>query len=113
MSRPTLWIIGAALFAFAAVLAAVSVFKRPIILAIGDSLTRGAGVEASDAYPAKLESRLRADGYRYEVINEGINGQTSAGALSKVGRWLSEEPDIVILETGVNDALEWCGSRSY
>jgi acyl-CoA thioesterase I len=75
------------------------------IVAFGDSLTEGLGVSETAAYPAQLEKRLIADGHQYRVINVGISGETSSGALSRIKWVLSLEPDILILETGANDGL--------
>jgi acyl-CoA thioesterase-1 len=76
------------------------------IVAMGDSLTAGLGVEPWQAYPARLEKKLMADGYRWQVINAGVSGETSSGALSRIQWVLSAlDPDIVILETGANDGL--------
>jgi acyl-CoA thioesterase-1 len=76
------------------------------IVALGDSLTAGYGVPEDEAYPARLARRLEADGYRFEVINAGISGETSSGVRSRI-QWVlsSLKPDIVILETGANDGL--------
>ena len=76
-----------------------------VIVAMGDSLTEGMGVDLADAYPAQLERRLLADGYNVEVVNAGISGETTSGALSRVNWVLGLEPDIVILATGGNDGL--------
>ncbi len=76
------------------------------IVAMGDSLTEGFGLEDSDqAYPAQLERRLLDDGYNVEVINAGNSGETSTGAAGRVDWLLNLEPDIVILATGGNDGL--------
>ena len=79
---------------------------RRTIAAVGDSLTEGLGVDEADAYPARLERRLRAAGHDYRVVNAGISGETSSGALSRID-WILKTlaPDIVILETGANDGL--------
>jgi acyl-CoA thioesterase-1 len=76
------------------------------IVAVGDSLTAGLGVAEAQAYPAQLSRRLQADGYHYRVVNAGVSGETSSGALSRID-WVvsSLQPDIVILETGANDGL--------
>lgn len=76
------------------------------IVAVGDSLTAGLGVSEEDAYPARLSRRLKASGYRYQVINAGVSGETSSGARSRID-WViaSLNPDIVILVTGANDGL--------
>lgn len=75
------------------------------IVAVGDSLTLGYGVAPELAYPARLEKKLAADGFPYRVINAGISGETSSGALSRINWVLTLTPDIVILETGANDGL--------
>jgi len=76
------------------------------IVAVGDSLTAGYGVDETEAYPALLEKRLLLDGYFFKVINAGVSGETSSGTLSRI-QWVirSLKPDIVILETGANDGL--------
>jgi acyl-CoA thioesterase I len=78
---------------------------RPRIVAFGDSLTAGLGVTAEDAYPARLQRRLDAEGIRYRVINAGVSGDTTAGGLRRVEWVLKSRPDIVILELGGNDGL--------
>lgn len=80
--------------------------KRPRLVAVGDSLTEGLGVEPDMAYPAQLERRLREAGLDWEVVNAGESGETSSGALSRID-WVlkSTQPQAVILETGANDGL--------
>lgn len=75
------------------------------IVAMGDSLTEGYGLPEGEAYPAQLEKRLQESGYRWRVVNAGISGETSSGALSRLDWVLKLKPDIVILETGANDGL--------
>ncbi|MEJ2640289.1 MAG: arylesterase [Desulfosarcinaceae bacterium] len=76
------------------------------IVALGDSLTAGLGVDEAQAYPAVLERRLKADGHAVRVVNAGISGETSSGAVSRLEWVLSSlSPDLVILETGANDGL--------
>jgi acyl-CoA thioesterase I len=76
-----------------------------LIVAMGDSLTEGLGVDTADAYPAQLERKLRAGGYDVTIVNAGVSGETSSGALSRVDWVLRQKPDIVILATGGNDGL--------
>ena len=78
---------------------------RGVIVCMGDSLTAGYGVDENQAYPALLEKRLHEAGLAYTVINAGISGETSSGALSRLDWMLTLNPDIVILETGANDGL--------
>ena len=75
------------------------------IVAVGDSLTAGYGLDESAGYPALLEKKLQAAGYSYRVINGGVSGETSSGTLSRMEWIMTLEPDIVLLETGANDGL--------
>jgi len=72
---------------------------------MGDSLTEGLGVESDQTYPAQLERKLQANGYNWTVINAGVSGETTTGALERVDWVLTLQPDIVILATGGNDSL--------
>jgi hypothetical protein len=76
------------------------------IVALGDSLTAGLGVDEIAAYPAQLQRKLTGAGYHVNVVNAGISGETSSGTLSRI-LWVISvlKPDIIILETGANDGL--------
>ena len=78
---------------------------RPRIVAFGNSLTAGLGVHADEAYPAQLQARLDRLNYRYRVINAGVSGETTAGALRRVPWILNNKPAIIVLESGANDGL--------
>lgn len=78
---------------------------RPVILALGTSLTAGLGVDPAAAWPALLQARLDSLGLRYEVVNAGVSGETSAGALHRAAWLLQQAPAVLILETGANDGL--------
>lgn len=78
------------------------------ILAFGNSLFAGYGVDKSDSYPAKLQAALRARGVNALVANAGISGDTSAAGLQRLKFTLEaqdEKPDLFILELGGNDLL--------
>jgi len=75
------------------------------IIALGDSLTAGLGVAQDKAYPALLQEKLQVSGLNWQVINAGISGETSSGALSRIDWIVAQNPDIVILETGANDGM--------
>lgn len=75
------------------------------ILALGDSLTAGYGLNGRDSFPSRLEAALRKSGYDVQVINGGVSGDTSAGGLSRLGWLMQDKPDLVIIELGANDAL--------
>ena len=78
---------------------------EPVIVAFGDSLTAGLGVTPEDSYPARLQAKVRAEGYAYRVVNAGSSGDTTAGGLRRVDWALKNKPDIVIVALGANDAL--------
>jgi acyl-CoA thioesterase I len=78
---------------------------RPVILFLGTSLTAGYGLDPADAFPALIQARLDAAGLRYRVVNAGVSGETSAGALRRI-EWLLKQPvAVLVLETGANDGL--------
>src|ERR1043166_9173713 len=57
---------------------------RPIIRAFGDSLTAGYGVPHGAGYPELLQKILDNRGYRYQVVNQGISGDTTSGGLGRL-----------------------------
>lgn len=76
------------------------------VVAFGDSLTEGLGLDQDKAYPAQLERRLRQDGLAWKVVNAGISGETSSGARTRLDWVLTQlKPQVLILETGANDGL--------
>ncbi len=75
------------------------------LLVFGDSLTAGYGILYDQAFPAQLESKLRAGGYSVKVINAGVSGETTSGGLARLEWTLEQKPDFVILELGANDML--------
>jgi acyl-CoA thioesterase-1 len=79
--------------------------EERVLVAFGDSLTAGLGVTPSEAYPAQLQEKLLLAGYRYRVVNAGVSGETTAGALRRVDWILKSKPEIVIVELGGNDGL--------
>lgn len=76
------------------------------ILVLGDSLSAGYGMAASQAWPALLEARLRERDPRFRVVNASISGETTAGGLARIDEALElHRPAIVVIELGSNDAL--------
>jgi acyl-CoA thioesterase-1 len=76
-----------------------------VVVAFGDSLTSGPGLEPSETYPALLQRRLRQSGYDYRVVNAGVSGDTSSEAVRRVDQAIVPDTRIMILELGVNDGL--------
>ena len=77
----------------------------PLLVALGDSLTAGLGLDADDAYPARLERMLRDDGYAVTVVNAGVSGDTSAAGLARAAWALEGDVRILVLALGGNDGL--------
>lgn len=77
----------------------------PSIVFLGTSITAGLGLDPSQAYPAVIQRRLDSLHLRYQVINAGVSGETSAGALGRIDWLLRQKPAILVIETGANDGL--------
>ena len=79
---------------------------RPVkIVALGDSLTAGYGLDRKDAFPEQLERALKAKGIAVEIENAGVSGDTSSGGLARLDWSVGEGTDAVIIELGANDML--------
>lgn len=75
------------------------------IVFLGDSLTAGLGLAADQSYPALLQRKLDEKGYRYEVVNAGVSGDTSAGGLRRLDWSLEGDVKILVVALGANDGL--------
>jgi acyl-CoA thioesterase-1 len=79
---------------------------RPRVLIVGTSLTAGMGLESPDeSYPAVLQRMADSAGFGVRVVNAGVSGETSAGALRRLDWILAEPAAVVVVETGANDGL--------
>jgi len=80
--------------------------RAPIkILAFGDSLIAGLGLQKYDDFSEQLSRSLKRDSYHVSVINAGVSGDTTAGGVARVDWVMRVNPDLVILELGANDGL--------
>lgn len=85
-------------FSFAATAAAESVR----IVALGASNTVGRG---GTSYPAELDAMLKAKGYDVQMVNAGVNGDTTAGMLARLDSAVPSGTRLVILNpANANDA---------
>ncbi|MFN2359662.1 MAG: arylesterase [Marinobacter sp.] len=77
------------------------------VMIFGDSLSAAYGVQTEEAWVALLEERLEEEGLdQWQVVNASISGETTDGGLRRLPGLLDKnQPDIVILELGGNDAL--------
>ena len=74
---------------------------------LGTSLTAGYGLPTPDlAFPAIIQAKLDSAGYNLRVVNAGVSGESSAGALARID-WLMDQERVAVLvvETGANDGL--------
>ena len=78
---------------------------RPKIVLLGDSLTAGLGLVDTDSYPSLLQKKIDQDGFRYEVVNAGVSGDTSAGGLRRLDWVLKEDVRVLVVALGANDGL--------
>lgn len=80
--------------------------ERLTILAFGDSLTRGYGLPEEQGLVPQLQTWLNENGGEHiELVNAGLNGDTTAGGLARIEWTLSGEVDGVIVALGGNDML--------
>ena len=83
-----------------------AVAGTPVIVAFGDSLTAGFGLQNSDSFPAQLEKALKARGQDVKIVNAGVSGDTVAAGLARLDWALPDDASGVIIELGANDALQ-------
>lgn len=77
----------------------------PVVLFLGTSLTAGLGLDPAQAYPARIAERMRAAGLPHRVVNAGVSGETAAAARRRLDWLLQQRVDVLVIETGANDAL--------
>lgn len=75
------------------------------VVILGTSLTAGLGLDPSEAYPALLQQLADSAGFNVSIVNAGLSGETSAGALRRSGWVLDQAAAAVVLEVGANDGL--------
>jgi acyl-CoA thioesterase-1 len=75
------------------------------LVVLGDSLSAGLGLSASDAFPAKLQKALKDKGIAVDIGNAGVSGDTASGGRDRLDWSVPEGTQGVILELGANDAL--------
>lgn len=78
----------------------------PRIIVLGDSLTAGLGLDVANSFPSVLQRRLDARGLRFQVVNAGVSGDTSAGGLRRLDWAMNDgDPQVLIIALGGNDGL--------
>lgn len=79
--------------------------SRARIVVLGDSLASGRGIGADNAFPAVLQKKLNDEGLEFEMVNAGVSGDTSTGALRRFERLLDDDVRVLVVELGANDGL--------
>ena len=80
--------------------------KKYRIIVFGDGIISGYQLQSQEAFPAKLEQRLRAAGYDHlEVISLGNDNLSSANAIAETERVVEKLPDVIIIQLGYNDTV--------
>ncbi len=77
-----------------------------VVTMLGDSLTAGYGLRASDAIPARLQEALAARGLKVKVRPAGVSGDTSADGLARVDFSVRPDTDLCLVVLGGNDLLQ-------
>jgi len=87
-------------------LSAMAAAEPITLVALGDSLTAGYGLEdQADGLVPQLETWLRAKGADVVVQNAGVSGDTTAGGLARLDWALGPDVDALIVTLGGNDML--------
>lgn len=80
----------------------------PLVVAFGDSLFAGYGLEPGEGLAPALDVALERAGVDSEVVNAGVSGDTSAAGLQRLAFTLDgqpKKPALVIVGLGGNDML--------
>jgi acyl-CoA thioesterase-1 len=95
-------------FLFVFAIASVSAkADAPVILVYGDSISAAYGLgNVGEGWVELLKTRLKDQGYVYQVVNASVSGETTAGGLARLPRALQvQHPKILVIELGGNDGL--------
>jgi acyl-CoA thioesterase-1 len=88
--------------------------QAPVILAFGDSLVAGYGLDPSEGFTPQLEAALRSRGIEANVVNAGLSGNTSGGGSVRL-KWVLDRlpaaPDLAIVAFGGNDMVRGIPAR--
>ncbi|VWX57857.1 arylesterase [Sphingorhabdus sp. 109] len=79
-----------------------------LVVAFGDSLYAGYGLDPKEGFAPELQAALKAAGKDVRVHNAGVSGDTTAAGLRRMDfvlDSLERKPDLVILGLGGNDML--------
>jgi acyl-CoA thioesterase-1 len=76
------------------------------VLFMGDSLSAGYGLAASEGWVSLTAERIAKTKPGWRVVNASISGETTAGGASRIaGELQRNRPAVVVIELGANDGL--------
>ncbi|WP_374472105.1 arylesterase [Phenylobacterium sp.] len=75
------------------------------VAVLGDSITAGYGLPASQALPSRLQAELARLGAPVRVLPAGVNGDTTAGGAARVDRAVPAGVELCVVALGGNDLL--------
>jgi len=76
------------------------------VLVMGDSLSAGYGLAASQGWVALTADRIAKTKPGWRVVNASISGETTAGGAARIdGELKRNKPAVVVIELGANDGL--------
>lgn len=84
----------------------------PLVTILGDSITAGYGLPASQALPAQLQRALAQIGANARVVGSGVSGDTTADGLARLGFSVRAGTRLCIVALGGNDLLRGLDPRS-
>ena len=76
-----------------------------VVLALGDSLTAGFGVDKEYSFPSRIQVKIDDENLGYKIVNAGVSGDTTAGGVRRINWLMKHKPQVVILALGANDGL--------
>ena len=76
------------------------------VVVLGDSISAGYGIDVNKGWVNLLQQKFKQASMGFELRNESISGDTSAGGLARIDQLLSRhQPALVLVELGANDGL--------
>ena len=80
--------------------------KPPVVTILGDSITAGLGLAATDALPAQLQGALARFGVKTIVRGAGVSGDTTSGGLARLDFSVQPDTAVCVVELGANDYFQ-------
>lgn len=90
---------------FLAKAAPAAAATTPRVALLGDSISAGYGLPASQALPARLSAELARLGRPVQIVRAGVTGETTAGGAARVERGAPGKVDVCVVALGGNDLL--------